>query len=104
MHLERYKKINERKVSSDSDNYSLIDDDVINDDYFTPDNQSSNEIDSGLDSFLSENSDETCDRLQSITGEKQGGNVAKRIDEENVARVDKLLEHRSISPFHHKQL
>ena len=47
------KKIPKRRtVSSDSEKHSLSDDDNTNEDYNTPDNQSSNEYVSGFVTFL----------------------------------------------------
>ena len=54
--------------------------------------------------FLSENSDELCDRLRLLLQEKQAGNNSVIIDQEIIAIVDKLLEYKRISKKEHKQI
>ena len=71
MDVKKYIFSNPKNVSSDSQKYSLghdddDDDDVIMEDYFTPDTQSYIESDFGLFTFLCENPDAICDKLQLI--------------------------------------
>ena len=54
--------------------------------------------------ILSSDSNELCDRLKLLLQEKHGGNNSNLIDEEVVALIDKLLEYKSISKKHHKQI
>ena len=54
--------------------------------------------------FLSENPDEVSDRLKLLLQEKQAGNNSDIINDEIVAIVDKLLEHKRISKKQHKQI
>ena len=71
-----YKNSNIRKVSSDSENYSLSKDDVKIEESITPDSQSSNELGSGLITQLSKNPFKLRDRLGLIIQEKQAVNDA----------------------------
>ena len=48
--------------------------------------------------------DEVCDRLKLLLQEKRAGNNSDIINQEIVAIVDKLLEHKCISKKQHKQL
>ena len=54
--------------------------------------------------FLPSNLDELCDRLNLLLQEKQDGNNSDIINEENIARVDKLLEYKILSEKQHKQI
>ena len=54
--------------------------------------------------FLSENPDESCNRLKFLLQEKQAGNNSDIINQEIVAIVDKLLEYKCISKKEHKQI
>ena len=54
--------------------------------------------------ILSSNPNELCDRLKLLLQEKQAGNNSDIINDETVAIVDKLLEHRCISKKQHKQI
>ena len=62
--------------------------------------------DSGLSKtiFLSSDPNETCDRLKLLLQEKHGGNNSNIINEEIVAKVDKLLEYKCISKKIRKQI
>ena len=53
--------------------------------------------------FLSSGSEELCDKLKLLLQEKQAGNNFKIFNEEVVAIVDKLLEHKCISKTQHRQ-
>ena len=53
--------------------------------------------------FLSNDPDELCDRLNLLLQEKQAGNNSDIINEETVARFDKLLEHKCVSKKQHKK-
>ena len=53
--------------------------------------------------FLSSDPDEFCSRLKLLLQEKHAGNIFDIINEEIVAIVDKLLEHKCISKLQHKQ-
>ena len=52
---------------------------------------------------LSSDPNELCDRLRLLLQEKHGGNNSNLIDEEIVAKVDKLLEYKCISKKQHNQ-
>ena len=54
--------------------------------------------------FLSSDPNELCDRLKLLLQEKQAGNNSDIINEEIVAKVDKLLEYKCISKKQHKQV
>ena len=54
--------------------------------------------------FLSSEPDELCDRLKLLLQEKHAGNNSDIINEEIIARVDKLLEYKCISKKQHKQI
>ena len=54
--------------------------------------------------FLSSDPDELCNRLKLLLQEKQAGNNSDIINQEIVAIVDKLLEHKCISKKQHKQI
>ena len=54
--------------------------------------------------FLSSDPDELCERLRLLLQEKQAGNNSDIINQEIVAIVDKLLEHKCISKKQHKQI
>ena len=54
--------------------------------------------------FPSSDPDEFCDRLKLLLQEKYAGNNSNIINEEIVAIVDKLLEHKSLSKNQHKQI
>ena len=54
--------------------------------------------------ILSSNSNELCDRLKLILQEKHGGKNSNLIDEEIVAKIDKLLEYKCISKEQLKQI
>ena len=54
--------------------------------------------------FLSENSNELCERLKLLLQEKHGGNNSDMINDEIVAIVDKLLEYKCITKNQHKQI
>ena len=54
--------------------------------------------------FLSENPDELCDSLRLLLQEIQAGNNSDLINQEIVAIVDKLLEHKCISKKEHRQI
>ena len=54
--------------------------------------------------FSSSDPIELCDRLKLILQEKKAGNNSEAINEEIVAIVDKLLEHKCISTIQHKQI
>ena len=54
--------------------------------------------------FLSSNPNELCDRLKLLLQEKHAGNNSKIINQEIVAKVDKLLEYKCISKRQHKQI
>ena len=53
---------------------------------------------------LSSDPNELCDRLRLLLYEKQAGNISNLFNQEIVAVVDKLLEHKCISKEQHKQL
>ena len=53
---------------------------------------------------LSENPNELYDKLCLIIQEKQGGNDTNRFDDEIVAKFDKLLEYKYITPTQHEIL
>ena len=53
--------------------------------------------------FLSSDPNEFCDRLKLLLPEKKAGNNSDIINDEIVAIVDKLLEHKCISKKQHKQ-
>ena len=53
--------------------------------------------------FLSSDPDELCDRLKLLLQEKYAGNNSDTINDEIVAIVDKLLEHKCMSKKQHKQ-
>ena len=54
--------------------------------------------------FLSSDPNELCDRLKLLLQEKYAGNNSDIINQEIVAIVDKLLEHKCISKKEHKQI
>ena len=54
--------------------------------------------------FLSSDPDELCERLKSLLQEKHAGNNSDIINQEIVAIVDKLLEHKCITKKQHKQI
>ena len=54
--------------------------------------------------FLSTNPDELCDRLKLLLQEKHAGINSDIINEEILARVDKMLENKCISKKQHKQI
>ena len=54
--------------------------------------------------FLSSDAKELCGRLKFLLQEKHAGNNSDIINQEIVAIVDKLLEHKCISKKQHKQL
>ena len=54
--------------------------------------------------FLSSDPDELCNRLKLLLQEKHAGNNSGLINDEIVAIVDKLLEHKCISQKQHKQI
>ena len=54
--------------------------------------------------FLSSDPNELCDRLKLLLPEKHAGNNSDIINDEIVAIVDKLLEHKCISKKQHKQI
>ena len=53
--------------------------------------------------FLSSDHNELCDRLNLLLQEKHAGNNSKKINDEIVAIVDKLLEYKCLSKKQHKQ-
>ena len=53
--------------------------------------------------FLSDNPNEICDRLHLIIQEKQARNDTTRFDNELVAKIDKILEYKSITSTQHKK-
>ena len=77
------------QTSSDNDN-------VIDDDYFTPDNESPIECDSGVGTFFYEIV--LCERLRLTNQEKQGGKDKNRFDDIIVAIIDKLLKYKCFTP------
>ena len=54
--------------------------------------------------FLSSDANELCDRLKLLLHEKHAGNNSDIINDEIVAIIDKLLEHKCISKKQHKQI
>ena len=54
--------------------------------------------------FLSSDAFELCDRLKLLLQEKHAGNISDIINQEIVARVDKLLEYKCITKKQHKQI
>ena len=54
--------------------------------------------------ILSSDPDELCDRLRLLLQEKHAGNSSDLINDEIVAIVDKLLEHKCISKKQHQQI
>ena len=54
--------------------------------------------------FLSSDPDELCNRLKLLLQEKHAGNNSDLINDEIVAIVDKLLEHKCISKKQHTQI
>ena len=54
--------------------------------------------------ILSSNPNELCHRLRLLLQEKHAGNNSDIINDEIVAIVDKLLEHKCISKKQHKQI
>ena len=52
--------------------------------------------------FLPLDPDELCDRLKILLQEKQAGNDSHLINEEIVAIIDKLLEHKCITKKNYK--
>ena len=54
--------------------------------------------------FLSENANDICDRLRLIILENQAVNHTNEFDNEINAKVDKVLEYKSITPNQHKQI
>ena len=54
--------------------------------------------------FLSSDPDELCNRLKLLLQKKQAGNNSDIINQEIVAKVDKLLEYKCISKKQHKQI
>ena len=54
--------------------------------------------------ILSSDPNELCDRLRLLLQEKQSGNNSDIINDEIVARVDKLLEYNCISKKQHKRI
>ena len=55
-------------------------------------------------SFVPSDPNEFCDRLILLLLEKQAGIYSNRINDEIVATIDKLLEHKCISKKQHKQI
>ena len=53
-------------------------------------------------SFSPEDPDELCDRLKLLLQEKKAENNSDKINEGNVAIVDKLLEYKCLSKKKHK--
>ena len=51
--------------------------------------------------FLPSDADELCNRLKLLLQEKHAGNNSNIINQEIVAKVDKLLEYKSISKKQH---
>ena len=90
-------------MSSDSEKHYSSDDDIISEDYITPDNQPSNTYGSGIVTFLSEKPNQLCNRF-SLINQKVSRNDTKRFDDEIVATFDKLLEYTCITPIQHKKL
>ena len=54
--------------------------------------------------FLPSNPDELCNRLTLLLQEHHAGNISSLVNEEFIALVDKLLEHKCMSKKQHKQL
>ena len=54
--------------------------------------------------FLSSDPNELCDRLKLLLQEKHAGNNSNKINEENVAIVDKLFEYKCLSKKQQKQV
>ena len=54
--------------------------------------------------ILSSDPDELCDRLRLLLQEKHAGNNSDLINDEIVAKVDKLLGYKCISKKQHKQI
>ena len=54
--------------------------------------------------ILSSDPNELCDRLNLLLQEKQAGNNSDIINQEIVAKIDKLLEYKCISKKQHKQI
>ena len=54
--------------------------------------------------FSSSDPDELCNKLKLLLQEKHAANNSNISNEDNVARVDKLLEYKCISKKQHKQL
>ena len=54
--------------------------------------------------ILSSDPNELCDRLKLLLQEKHAGNNSNIINDEIIARVDKLLEYKCISKKQHKQI
>ena len=54
--------------------------------------------------FLSSDANELCERLKLLLQEKNAGNNSDKINDEIVAIIDKLLEHKCISRKQHKQI
>ena len=54
--------------------------------------------------FLPSDGDKLCDRLTLLLQEKHTGINSNIINKEIIAIVDKLLEYKSLSKKHHKQI
>ena len=51
--------------------------------------------------FLPADANEICDRINLLLQEKQAGNNSNTIDEEIIARADKLLKYKNVSKKQH---
>ena len=105
MEPKSYKFWNITGVTSDIAKHSLSDDDdVINEDFFTTDNQTSIDYVSCLVRFISAKSDEILYRIRLVTQEMLGGKDTKGFDFVIVAIVLKLLEYICIAPTQHRKV
>ena len=92
-----------KQITSERKKSSQNDDDGIIDEQFTLDNQSCIDNGSASINFISKNLDELCDRLRLIFQKMQKCIYTKRFDDKIVARIEKLIVFRCITPTQHKK-